>query len=47
MNVTFAYVNHHHKTLMHAHVLIGKKNVTYMYFGRMILIVDFIAFEHV
>jgi hypothetical protein len=32
---------------MHAHVLHWGKKVTYMYFGRMTLIDDFVAFEHV
>ncbi len=46
-NVTFAYVNDRHKTLMHAHDIKKQKNVIYMYFGIMTLIVDFVAFEHV
>ncbi len=46
-NVTFTYVNHHYKILMHAHVLHWKTKKYYLYFGIMTIIAKFVTFEHV
>jgi hypothetical protein len=39
-SITFPYANHHHKNLIYVHVLHGKKNIIYMYSGKMIIVVE-------